>query len=450
MPVAFVDHGRVAERLNAPVLKTGRRATPVSGVRISPLPLAAESQLEPRTVWLLLAGATFLAAALRLPFLGHESLWLDEIYTREIVREASLAGVWNHLEATESTPPLFYVLEWLAHARGAVALRLVPALSLTAAVPVAYLAFRRLVGQRAALASAAIVAVNPMLVFYSTDARGYGLFVLSALLSVWAFSALLEGASRRRFGLWALASVACVWTHYFGVFVVAAEVVALLVARPRLRLATAGWTALLAVCLAPLIPLVASQSGDERAGFIAGIPLATRISGSRPPVSDGPKRSESVAGGSRPRDRRREPARGDRARRALAPPGAARAARARRDRAWRAAAGGGAGDRGSLLRPQPHRRGATRRRARRTGDAAAAGRAVGSLPGVGHRHIHLGGHRLALSAGRLEGRARAGAVDRPQRPRPRGGPRKRALSSSVSRAPTDADHRRPARRAHPG
>jgi hypothetical protein len=30
--------GRVAERLNAPVLKTGRRATPASGVRISPLP----------------------------------------------------------------------------------------------------------------------------------------------------------------------------------------------------------------------------------------------------------------------------------------------------------------------------------------------------------------------------------------------------------------------------
>jgi hypothetical protein len=38
-PLAFRrDRGRVAEWLNAPVLKTGRRATPVSGVRISPLP----------------------------------------------------------------------------------------------------------------------------------------------------------------------------------------------------------------------------------------------------------------------------------------------------------------------------------------------------------------------------------------------------------------------------
>ncbi len=32
------DHGRVAERLNAAVLKTVRRANPVSGVRIPPLP----------------------------------------------------------------------------------------------------------------------------------------------------------------------------------------------------------------------------------------------------------------------------------------------------------------------------------------------------------------------------------------------------------------------------
>jgi mannosyltransferase len=243
-----------------------------------PDPAAAESALGQRTLWLLLAGATLAAAALRLPFLAHQSLWLDEIFTREIVREASLSSLWNHVEATESTPPLFYVLEWLAHARSTVALRLVPALALIAAVPVAYLAFRRLVGQRAALASAAILAVNPMLVFYSTDARSYGLFVLCALLSVWAFSALLADASRRRFGMWALACVACVWTHYFGVFVVAAEVVTLLVVRPRLRLATVGWTALLGVCLTPLVPLVTSQSGDERAGFIAGIPLATRVS----------------------------------------------------------------------------------------------------------------------------------------------------------------------------
>lgn len=229
-------------------------------------------------MWLGLALATAMAAALRLPFLAHQSLWLDEIYTREIVREGSLAGVWRHVRETESTPPLYYALAWLAHARSAAAMRAIPALALTAAVPVGYLAFRRLVGSSAALATAAILAVDPMLVWYSTDARSYGLFVLTALLTVWAFSALLERSSTRRFGLWAVASVACVWTHYFGVFVVAGEAVLLLATLPGARRQTLSWAALVGACLIPLLPLIADQSGDERAGFIAGVPLDTRVS----------------------------------------------------------------------------------------------------------------------------------------------------------------------------
>lgn len=255
-----------------------RVATPQATIA-QPGPSASASRSEaPRIVWLVLAAATIVAAALRLPFLGHQSLWLDETYTRDIVREPSLAGLWNHIEATESTPPLYYVLCWLLHARSAVAMRLIPAVSLIATVPVSYLAFRRFVGWRAALATAAMLAVNPLLVFYSTDARGYGLFVLTAVLSAWAFSSLLQSGSRERFGLWVLACVACVWTHYFGIFVVGAEVVTLLAMRSQLRRTTIGWSLLLGVCLIPLVPLVGNQSGDERAGFIAGIPLAKRLS----------------------------------------------------------------------------------------------------------------------------------------------------------------------------
>jgi 4-amino-4-deoxy-L-arabinose transferase-like glycosyltransferase len=239
--------------------------------------VAAGEAAERRTVWLILAAATIIAAGLRLPFLDHQSLWLDEIFTREIIRESSLSGLWNHVKATESTPPLYYFIGWLVHARSTVTMRLISALALTTAVPVGYLAIRRLVGWQAALATAAILAVSPMLVSYSTDARSYGLFVLMALLSVWSFSILREDGSARQFGWWVAASVACVWTHYFGVFVVGSEVLVLLVVRPGMRRATVCWTALVGLCLIPLVPLVASQSGDERAEFIAGIPLKTRV-----------------------------------------------------------------------------------------------------------------------------------------------------------------------------
>ncbi len=232
---------------------------------------------ERRSVLAALVLATLFAAALRLPFLGHQSLWFDEIYTRDILGERTLSGLWHHVKATESTPPLYYLLAWLVNARSATAMRLIPALALIASVPVGYLAFRRLIGERAALATAVIVAVDPILVSYATDARSYGLLVLTALLSVWAMSVVLENGSRRAFAGWVIASAACVWTHYFGAFLVVGEFIVLLVALPRARRTTIGWTLLTVLLLVPLVPLVASQSGDERAASIAGISLGSRL-----------------------------------------------------------------------------------------------------------------------------------------------------------------------------
>jgi len=229
-----------------------------------------------KRVWLALALLTLAAAALRLPFLDHQSLWFDEIYTRQVVGEPTLVAVWDHIKATESTPPLYYVLTWLLGGRSEAMLRLIPALALTAAVPVGYLAFRRLLGDVRALVPAAILAVSPDLVAYATDARSYGLYVLTSLLTVWGFFAVLEAGTRTRYALWALASVVCVWTHYFGFFFVAAEALALLVIRRDVWRATTVWSAGIGVLLVPVLPLVTAQT-DSRANFIAVRPLRSRL-----------------------------------------------------------------------------------------------------------------------------------------------------------------------------
>ncbi|HEX5146328.1 MAG TPA: glycosyltransferase family 39 protein, partial [Conexibacter sp.] len=173
--------------------------------------------LRPRTVAALLALATAASAALRLPFLTTQSLWFDETYTVHVVQAGSLGELWHRVGASESTPPLFYVLAWLwtrlAGGDGAGSLRTVSALALIAAVPVAYGALRRLAGQRAALAVAALVAASPLLAWYALDARAYGLLVLAGLLSAWALGAAVAEPSPRRLALWALAAAAAIWTH---------------------------------------------------------------------------------------------------------------------------------------------------------------------------------------------------------------------------------------------
>ncbi|HET6448826.1 MAG TPA: glycosyltransferase family 39 protein, partial [Conexibacter sp.] len=245
----------------------------------SPHPVGTVAD-ERRLVVPLLALATLLAAALRLPFLGTQSLWFDETYTVHVVQASSLGALWDRIGASESTPPLFYVLTWAwaqAAGDGAVAVRTVSALALVASVPVAYAALRRLVGRDAALASAALVAASPLLGWYALDARAYGLMVLTALLSVWAFAATLDAATAKQLALWALAAAAAIWTHWFAGFLVLAEALALLWLRREMwrGVLVAGGAVLLA--LAPLASLLHDQTGDDRAAFITGASLRDRI-----------------------------------------------------------------------------------------------------------------------------------------------------------------------------
>ncbi|MGN6189194.1 MAG: glycosyltransferase family 39 protein [Conexibacter sp.] len=221
-----------------------------------------------------------LAAALRLPSLGTQSLWFDEIYTLDVVRAHGLGGMWDRVGATESTPPLFYALTWVwtrVAGDGEAALRTVSALALIAAVPVAYAALWRLVGRRAALATAALLAVSPLMTWYALDARAYGLLVLTALLSVWAFAAALEDPTPKRLALWALAAAAAMWTHWFAGFLILGEAVALLWLRRDAWRRTIAAAAGALLALAPLAALLHEQTGDDRAAFIAHDPLGGRL-----------------------------------------------------------------------------------------------------------------------------------------------------------------------------
>ena len=78
---------------------------------------------------------------------------------------------------------------------GEVGLRSLSALIGTLTVPVAYVVGAQLVSRRSGLAAAALVAVSPLLVYYSQEARPYALAILLGGLSVGLFARALEAAS---------------------------------------------------------------------------------------------------------------------------------------------------------------------------------------------------------------------------------------------------------------
>jgi hypothetical protein len=233
------------------------------------------------------------AAALRLPTLGSQSLWLDEVLTARLA-ESSLGDLLHRVAEQEANPPLFYLFEWgwtrLA-GTSEFALRLPSALCGIALVPVAWAIGRRLGGQRAATALAALVAVHPLLVYYSQEARGYAAVALACAAGFLYFLDTLEGKAG---GVrWALASAVALGCHYFAIFPVAVEAAILLWRRRGAVLPALAGVAAAGLALLPLV--LEQLDGGHGDNVTAGASLAARVKaaatswlvGERGPVVDG-------------------------------------------------------------------------------------------------------------------------------------------------------------------
>ena len=234
---------------------------------------------------------------------------MDEVATVNLLG-GSLGDLLPDIRDSESTPPLYYLLAFAwtkLFGTSEVAIRSLSALIGTATVPLAFATARRLVEERAALVAAGLVAVNPILVWYSQEARAYALLVLLTVVSLGAFAVACRrpsvtptrahpsghthpGAGRQagRRGalvLWALTSALALTTHYFAIFVILPEALWLLAVARRRRAAAPGETDRRAVAAVAgvvavgvaLIPLALRQRSHEGAAFIADLDLGARL-----------------------------------------------------------------------------------------------------------------------------------------------------------------------------
>ncbi len=236
----------------------------------------ADSRLRAATLGAL--GALIaLAALLRFRGLGAQGFWFDEARTAWLVHTtpAKLLGALPH---TESNPPLYYLLAWgwvRLFGDTETGLRSLSALAGVLTVPVAYLAGRALATRRVGLAAAALVAVNPLLVWYSQEARSYALVVLFAALSFWLFCRTRARPTPKALACWAGASALALCTHYFAVFLILPEALLLLAARQPSRAWRLGAVAAVGAVGLAMIPMAYRER--SHAPWIGRIPLGTRL-----------------------------------------------------------------------------------------------------------------------------------------------------------------------------
>jgi len=228
---------------------------------------------------LILGGIVALGAALRFATIDLQSYRYDEAVTVARVLHPSFFATFSEVPHSESTPPLYYLVAWLwsrPFGTGEVWMRSLSALAGTATILVVYLGARALpLPRRAGLIAAAAVAVSPVMIWFSQDARAYALVVLLTALSFLFFARARRSGARRDLAWWGVFSALALATHYFAGFVVVAEA-ALLLWGPHRRAAALALLPILAMA-ALLLPIALEQRDHAHAGWIAAQPRGERL-----------------------------------------------------------------------------------------------------------------------------------------------------------------------------
>jgi hypothetical protein len=229
----------------------------------------------------ILLGATVVGAALlRLATLDSQSFGDFETYT-VVLQRMSFGSMVSEIPEFEGTPPLYYIVSWFwsqLFGTGEVGLRTLPAILSIATVPVTYAIGRTLVNARVGLIAAALMAVNPLAVWYAQEARAYALLMFLTALGLLFFVRLLRDTGSRTWNLvgWSAASAAALLTHYFAALVIVPEAIWLYVAASARRPVLAAMMPP-AITGAALIPLIVEQSEQAGGGEPEATALATRV-----------------------------------------------------------------------------------------------------------------------------------------------------------------------------
>jgi uncharacterized membrane protein len=187
-----------------------------------------------------LAAVVLLALGLRLLGLDAQSLWVDEVITWKGANLplGDLLSLRSYYAMAHSL--YFAMMHGVVSlfGDGETALRLPSVLFGAASVPLLYLIGRDWFGHRVGLAAAFLLAISPLHLYYSQEARPYAAVVCFALASMVCLNRVLEG--RRWFGWqvgFAVSFAAMLFCHPIALAFVSTIVLQVVLAQERLTLA---------------------------------------------------------------------------------------------------------------------------------------------------------------------------------------------------------------------
>jgi hypothetical protein len=219
------------------------------------------SWLDGRASWAIVAAITLVGLIPRLvhfqgAFLG------DELSTLYIVEGQSLGHVFSVVSSdAEISPPLYFVLAWLFSQASSVPelVRLPALLAGIASIPLTYMVGARALGRPAGLIAAAAMALNPFMVFYSTDGRAYSVAIALLLGTTLTMLIAVESGRLRWWVAYGALTCLCMYAHYTTAFVLGAQLLWLLWAHPEARRVAILVNVAAAIAFLPWLPSMMSD-----------------------------------------------------------------------------------------------------------------------------------------------------------------------------------------------
>lgn len=155
-------------------------------------------------------------AALSLGNITRWSVWFDEAFGVYMIR-FNFFDIARYT-ASDVHPPFYYwILKlWtMMFGTSELALRSMSLVAMMAAFVFVYLIVRRAFTVRIAAGGLFMMAVSPLLIRYSEEARMYGLVSLIVASATYVFLKLLEKPTKRRWIIYGILVSLGMWTHYF-------------------------------------------------------------------------------------------------------------------------------------------------------------------------------------------------------------------------------------------
>jgi 4-amino-4-deoxy-L-arabinose transferase-like glycosyltransferase len=221
--------------------------------------------------WTAAAILTIAAGALRFYNLDGQSIWNDEMFSIEVARQ-HFGDIQPLLATHFHHPPLFfYLVHWVFALTGESvwALRLISAIFGSLTIGALYLIVASRWEWKGGVVAALLCCVSPFHIAYSQEGRPYALAAFLALLSCHFFLQMMEGKKAGVYAGYLLSTIALLYTHHWGLFLLATQGIILLydyfIAR-RKSAVPLIIAAIAAACYIPGIPALLRQAAPAGSG----------------------------------------------------------------------------------------------------------------------------------------------------------------------------------------